>query len=253
MSAFAVSIWVLGLLVLSAAAGAGLRAVLPEHHLSKDSREIVNLCIGVVATMAALVLGLLIASAKDGFDSKVREMQLVATNVVLLDQALRQYGEAAAPAREPLVQATTAILSHALGRGDAPTSRDAPLAARQSLQALQRTVLDFTPDSDARRWLQADVLNRVSNVAQASEMLHAHEGSSLPMPFLGVLVCWLMIIFGSLALFAPNNNTVRAVMLVCTLSTAGAIFLILEMDRPFSGWIAISTEPLSSALALARH
>jgi hypothetical protein len=253
MSALAISPCVLVLLIVSAAAGAGLRAVLPEHHPSKDSREIDNLCIGVVATMAALVLGLLIASAKDAFDRKVRETQLVATNVVLLDQALRQYGDEAAAARKPLVAATTAILSHALGRGDAPTSGEAPVAARRSLQALQRSVLALAPVNSAQRWLQTDVLTLVGNVAQASDMLNAHEGSSLPMPFLVILVCWLMIIFGSLALFAPNSNTVRAIMLVCTLSTAGAIFLILEMDRPFSGWIAISTEPLRNALAVARQ
>jgi hypothetical protein len=225
----------------------------PEHHLSKDSHEIVNLCIGVVATMAALVLGLLIASAKDSFDIKVRETQQIATTVVLLDQALRQYGPETEAARKPLLAATTAILSHAKSRGDGPASSDAPLAARASLQALQLSVLSLVPGDGAQRWLQARVLTLVGDVAQATEMLNAHEGSSLPMPFLFVLTCWLMIIFGSLAMFAPGNATVRAVMLVCAVSTAGAIFLILEMDRPFNGWIQVSSEPLSSALAGARQ
>jgi cytochrome bd-type quinol oxidase subunit 2 len=252
MSALVISLAGLLLMIGGAVAGAGLRAVLPEHHLSKDSREIVNLCIGVVATMAALVLGLLIASAKDSFDSKVRETQQIAVSVVLLEQALRQYGPESAAARKQLLAATTATLLHATTRGDAPLPAT-PLAARASLQALQLAVLALTPANESQHWLRANVLTLVGNMAQATEMLNMHEGSSLPMPFLVILVCWLVIIFGSLALFAPTNATVRAVLFVCALSTSGAIFLILEMDRPFDGWIQISTEPLSNALAMARQ
>ena len=235
----------------STAAGAGLRAVLPEQHLNKDSREIIQLCIGLVGTMAALVLGLLIASAKESFDSKVRETQQIAVGVVLLDQSLRQYGPETVAARKPLLAAVTAVLSHALSRGAEPLSGAAPLAARESFQALQLSVLALAPGSDAQRWQQAHMLTLIGSVAQAVEMLHASEGGSLPLPFLVMLILWLMIIFGSLALFSPSNATVRAVMMVCALSTSSAIFLILEMDRPFNGWISISAEPISNALARA--
>ena len=145
LSAGAISLCALVLLILGVAAGEGLGAVLPEHHLSKDSREIVHLCIGVIATLAALVLGLLIGSAKEAFDTQVRETQQVATQVVQLDQALRQHGDAAAAARAPLLAAANAILAHAVGRGEGLPSAEARLAARQALQALQRTLLALAP------------------------------------------------------------------------------------------------------------
>lgn len=251
MNAWAISLCVLLLLFASIAAGAVLQNVLPEQHLNKDSREIIHLCIGLVGTLAALVLGLLISSAKASFDSKTLETQQIAVGVVLLDQSLRQYGPESTAARKPLLAATTAVLAHAQGRADASAETGAARrAAFESFQALQLSVLALAPGSDAQRWQQSHALTLVDNVSQATEMLHAHEGSSLPWPFLLMLVFWLGIIFGSLALFSPGNATVRAVMMVCAISASGAIFLILEMDRPFSGWISISTEPLSNALAV---
>lgn len=250
MNAWVVSLCVLLVLFASVAVGAVLRAVLPEQHLNKDSREIIHLCIGLVGTLAALVLGLLISSAKASFDSKTLETQQIAVGVVLLDQALRQYGPESAAARKPLLAATTAVLAHAQGRAAALPTSAARWTAFESFQALQLSVLALAPGSDAQRWQQTHALTLVDSVSRDTEMLHAHEGSSLPQPFLFILVFWLGIIFGSLALFSPGNATVRAVMMVCALSASGAIFLILEMDRPFSGWISISAEPLSSALAV---
>lgn len=250
MNAWAVSLCVLLVLFASIAAGAVLQAVLPEQHLNKDSREIIHLCIGLVGTLAALVLGLLISSAKESFDSKTLEMQQIAVGVILLDQALRQYGPEAAAARKPLLAATTAVLAHAQGRADASPTGTAPRAAFEAFQALKLSVLALAPGNDAQRWQQSHALTLVGSVSQATEMLHAHEGSSLPPPFLYMLASWLGIIFGSLALFSPRNATVRAVMMVCAVSASGAIFLILEMDRPFSGWISVSTEPLNNAIAV---
>jgi len=47
-----------------------LRAVLPENHLSADTKDTVKLAMGLVATMTALVLGLLVASAKGSYDTQ---------------------------------------------------------------------------------------------------------------------------------------------------------------------------------------
>ena len=81
------------------------------------------------------------------------------------------------------------------------------------------------------------------------ELLFEHLGTSIPVPFLVVLVFWLCIIFASFGLFAPRNGTVIAVLLVCALSVSGAVFLILELDRSFEGMMQVSGEPLRQALA----
>jgi hypothetical protein len=73
------------------------------------------------------------------------------------------------------------------------------------------------------------------------------------MPFLIVLVFWFTMIFLTFGLFAPQNATVVSVLLVCSVSVAGAIFLILELDRPFEGLIQISVAPLRDALSRLRQ
>ena len=79
-------------------------------------------------------------------------------------------------------------------------------------------------------------------------MLYEQSRSSIPMPFLVVLVSWLAVIFAILGLLAPRNGTVYVVILVCALSVSTAVYLILEMDQPFEGILQISSAPLQSAL-----
>jgi hypothetical protein len=64
-----------------------------------------------------------------------------------------------------------------------------------------------------------------------------------------LLVCWLTIIFFSFGLFATPNTTVIIVLLVCALSAASALFLILELDQPYGGFIKISSAPMQNAVA----
>ena len=63
-------------------------------------------------------------------------------------------------------------------------------------------------------------------------MLLQQAGSSVPVPFLVVMVFWLTVIFTSFGLFAPRNPAVIATLLVCALSVSGAIYLILERIAP---------------------
>lgn len=74
----------------------------PQDHLSADSKDAVKLAMGLVATMTALVLGLLVSSAKDGYDTKRSEVIQLAANVTFLDRSLALYGPEAADARSEL-------------------------------------------------------------------------------------------------------------------------------------------------------
>jgi hypothetical protein len=65
-----------------------LRRVLPEHHLSTDSKDVVKLGMGLIGTMAALVLALLIASAKSSFDTQSNEVMEMSADFMLLDRTL---------------------------------------------------------------------------------------------------------------------------------------------------------------------
>src|SRR5215471_8791988 len=108
MSALATSIVVFAVIMGGALLGGYLRAVLPKHHLSEESKDIVKLAISMLTTLAALVLGLLIASAKSSFDARADEVRQVAAKIVLLDRNLRQLGADAQPIRDVLHKAVVA-------------------------------------------------------------------------------------------------------------------------------------------------
>src|SRR5262252_2731014 len=102
VSALAISLIAFIVVLAGAWLGAAVSKKLPKHHLDSESKDMIKVGIGFLATLAALVLGLLIASAKSSFDTKSEEVQQAAAKIVLLDRNLRQYGAAADPARDYL-------------------------------------------------------------------------------------------------------------------------------------------------------
>ena len=88
-----------------------LQTVLPRHHLHVDSKDVVKLGMGLVGTMAALVLGLLVASAKGSYDAQSTELTDLAANVVLLDRVLAHYGPETKEARELLRSTVAQIMN----------------------------------------------------------------------------------------------------------------------------------------------
>jgi len=225
--------------------GISLRLILPEHHLSPESKDAVKVGIGLIATMAALVLGLLVATAKASYETKSNELTEMSANTVMLDRMLAHYGPEAKPIREALRRAGARSLELLW-----PQNGQAPrLEPAGGAEALSDAIEALSPKNDAQRTLQSQALNLTLDIGKMRWLLFEQSGSSISTPFLVVLVFWLTIIFMSFGLFAPHNLTVVATLLVCALSVSGAIFLILELDQPFEGLIRISSAPVQSALA----
>lgn len=230
-----------------ALAGIWLQSVLPQHHLNSDTKELVKLGLGLVGTMSALVLGLLVASTKASYDTHRTEFTQVAANVILLDRLLMHYGPDAQPARAALRASVTNVL-----KGDAAIDRSESrgLVPRVEHEAPFDAIAELTPHTDRERTLQSQAESLVINIGQTRWLLFAQSGSSISVPFLIVVVVWLTVLSLSFGLFAPRNGTAIAALLISALSVAGAIFLILELDQPFTGLMRISDAPLRSALAL---
>jgi len=232
-----------------------LRATLPKHHLSTDSTDIVKLGTGLVATMAALVLALLIASAKSSYDTQRSDLTQMAVNIVLLDRVLASYGPETHEARQLLRRAVAHTLTQVWPEDRAQRKQLAPTAqglggfisARTG--GLYATLQALTPQQDAQRALQTEALSLTRTLGQTRWLMFEQEGTSIPMPFLVVLIAWITLIFVSFGLLAPPNGTVIATLVVCALSVAGVVFLILELDQAFEGLIQIPSAPLRKALA----
>lgn len=228
--------------------GMFLRATLPEHHLNADSKSVLNLVIGLIGTMSALVLGLLVATAQSSYSTRSSEFTQMSANIILLDRVLAHYGPETKEVRDLLRRVVTRELQRISSENDT-TARAKPDPKATKGEVIYDAIQELSPKNDAQRSLQAQALTMAINLGQTRWLLFEQSGSSIPIAFLVVLVFWLSVIFASFGLFAPRNATVVAALFVGALSVSGAIFLILELDRPLQGLIHISDAPLRNALA----
>ena len=255
MSAMGISMLMFVCVFGGALCGMLLHATLPKHHLSADSTDIVKLGTGLVATMSALILALLIASTKSSYDTQRSDLTQMAVNVVLLDRALASYGSETQEACQLLRRAVADTLTQMWPEDRAQRPQLAP--TEQGLGGfisagkggLYDTLQALTPHQDAQRALQTEALSLTRTLGQTRWLMFEQEETSIPMPFLVVLIAWITLIFVSFGLLAPPNGTVIATLFVCALSVAGAVFLILELDQAFEGLIQIPSAPLRKALA----
>jgi hypothetical protein len=230
-------------------AGAYLSNTLPKHHLADDAKDVVRLGTGLVATIAALVLGLLIASANSSYETQSGQVKRLSADIILLDEMLAQYGPDARPGRDLLRRAVDQLVDRIWQQNSARSIEQAPFMATSTSEEAFREFQALEPTSDAQRTLKARVIDLTNDLAQTRLLLFEQADNPIPIPFLAVLVFWLAIIFASFSLFARLNPTVVAALSVFALSASGAIFLILELSQPFTGLMQISSAPLANALA----
>lgn len=229
--------------------GVWLRKRLPEHHLSKESESVVKLGVGLIATLSALVLGLLISSAKSTYDSKVSEVNQITANIIMIDQLLSEYGPDARPAREKLRGSVQGMVQNMWNEAKKSTHSGAFAPTAASVETW-RLVNSLPTQTEMQRGLSGQITEAAKSLSQLRLLLFAQSGGSIPVPFLVILVFWLAIIFASFSLFGPMNTTVLAFTFLFAVSAAGAIFLIFELDSPFTGMLQISRTQMLDALGV---
>jgi hypothetical protein len=250
MSALAISLIAFACIFGGTLLGMFVRTILPQHHVSNESKDAVKLGTGMIATMAALVLALLIASAKGNFDTMSSGLRQTASRVILLDRVMAQYGPETKEARELLRRSIDSTIKRIWPEDKIGQAVTEPPGGRAPIEAIQDQLRQLSPRNDAQRWLQSRALQISGDIAEGRWLLIEQLGQrSIPMPFFLMLVFWLTVIFASFGLFSPRNATVIAVLLICALSAAGALFLIMELDTPYEGLIKVSSAPLVNALA----
>lgn len=229
--------------------GAALRGVLPPDHLSRNSREIIVIAMGLIASMAALVLGLLIASATSEFSSQKAELEQLATDLILVDRMLAHYGPESQPARVVLKQSLTEFLARHWPGSMRPSDDQSASPFTGNGERVLNAIRELKPANELQRGAQMHALELFLDAARTRWNLSQHDETSIPQPFLVVLAFWLFVLFASFGLFAPNNATVMVVLFVCALSVAAAVMLIVDLDHPFEGLIQIPNTPLRHVLA----
>jgi len=227
--------------------GSGLRRMLPHHHLSKDSQDVVRLGVGLIATISALVLGLLIAAAKSSFDTQSGQVKQITAGIILIDNLMSEYGPAAQPIRQQIRAAMGSFVDRMWREKKEEAGR--PYEANAAAEKIYMDILALTPQNETQKALQSRAVQVVNDLAQTRLLLFAEADNAIPGPFIAILVFWLVIIFASFSLFAELNPTTFSFLCLFALSSSCAMFLILELSQPFSGLMMIPSAPLRAALA----
>jgi hypothetical protein len=229
--------------------GLFLHGRLPEQHLDAESRDLVKLVMGLVATMAALVLGLLVASANSSHERQASELASLSADILLLDQTLALYGPDAQAIRDGLRQdirqTHDAIWSPTGARPEnlnSATIQSASRVKRNQMAAL-------SPKSEAQQQLKSRVFSLADSIGKSRLLMFESAKSQIPWPFLVVLIFWISVLFLGFGLLARFNATVAATLFLGSLAVAAAIFLILELSEPYRGILQVSDAPLRNAIA----
>ncbi|WP_321792016.1 hypothetical protein [Caballeronia sp. J97] len=249
------------LLLTCTGIGAIVRPLLPEEHKAQETVQLIQLLVGMLVTFAALVLGLLTASAKTIFDTTNSDMRSYATSIIELDRTMRDYGGELDHARDLLRKYTAAAIASTWPgeprpAGDYPNvepSKSTDNLASSTLGAMlreaQRDVRMLDPRDDYHRQLAAEAAARFEQLIALRWKLIEEAHGSISYPFDRILVGWLLIIFLCFGLIAPRNALSLVTIMLGALSIASAVLVILDLDTPFTGPIMVGSQPMRDALA----
>jgi len=244
------------LFVFFCLAGASLGALMlhgkmPAHHRHDDTQNVVRLIANIFVVMTSLVLGLMINSAKSRFDTINRDVHTFATSLIVLDRLLSLYGSDANDTRRRV-----AIYVERASDGTWTTSDPLLASDRTSEQLLAdvgASMRALKPTDDARLPIWNDAREQYRRVLELRWALVEQAEGSIPMPLLGMVVAWLMLIFASFGYRAPHNAVVLTSFVLSSALISGALYLIVDMDAPFGGPIQVSSAPLQRVLAEIRR
>jgi len=248
MSSFTTAMVMFGCVLASSAVAMLIALRLPGHHLTGESKDAVKLGLGVIATLTALVLGLLVAAAKGTYDAQTSTVRDAAAQLGQLDRILARYGPEAKDARAQLRKLTQAVLEQLWPHDHA---RDDFSGGESKVhgEAFFDAVAALQPQTDSQRLLKARAQEMTIGLGQLRQRLVVAGDSSIPTALLVVLGFWQAILFAGFGLLAPRNPTAIGVLVICMISVAMSLFLVLELDRPFDGMIRISDGPVRLVLS----
>jgi Protein of unknown function (DUF4239) len=229
--------------------GSFIRSRLPGDHLLDESRDVVKMASGMIATLVALVIGLMVSSAKTTYDQANGGVTQIGAKVILLNRLLERYGPETKPIRERMREGIAANIEY-LWPADGRSPNMAAIEQSAGMDNVHDMIVQLVPADEAQRVLRSHAIDTCTDLAHSRWLIIEQAQTSLPWVFLGMLVFWLTVLFASLGLLAPRNATTRVSLFVCAVSMAGAIYLILEMNRPLEGAVQISPAPLRKALAV---
>jgi hypothetical protein len=248
MSGMTIALIAAGCISAGTLLGLVLSEMVPGHHLDANSKDAVKIGAGMISTLAALVLGLLVSSAKGSYDSTNAAITEGGAKVIMLDRILSNYGAETKAVRQELRRSVAATIQMLWPE---ESSRDLGATSFERAAAMEKVlkhIWELRPQTEVQRALQAQAQVLANEILQIRWVQIEQAEVSLPMPFLVILLFWLTLLYTSFGLLAPRNATVITIMLLGALALATALFLIVEMSHPMAGAIKVSSAPMRKAL-----
>ncbi|WP_321876231.1 bestrophin-like domain [Paraburkholderia bannensis] len=260
MKEIGMAVLVFVLLLGGTGLGVLLRPLLPEEHRKHETVQLVQLVLGMLVTFAALVLSLLTASAKSSFDTATNDMRAYSADLIQLDARLRDYGPDAEVARAKLRSYTAAAIASTWPNERAPEgsyprvsgAKDGELESVSLgalLNSVGREIGSFTPRDRYQGVLAARLGDVFGRVRDTRWRLIEEAHSTLSRPFFVMLTLWLILIFLSFGLISPHNALAMVMIGLGALSISSSIYVIVDLDTPFTGQIVIPSDSMRDALA----
>ena len=246
LTAFVILVCMLGGMAL----GSYLRLVLPDDHTRADSKDILMTSAGMMATLIALIIGLLVTSAKGNYDNTTLGITQTGAKIISLDYYLSNYGPDAKVERELVRQATASAIERVWPNESTQGADLTKMEAATGMTDVYSKIRELSPQNDSQKYLKTQALQISADMMQSRWMLIEQSQTNLPRIFLVVLTFWLTVLFAQFGLLAPRNLTAKSALFICALSVSGAIYLILELNNPLEGTIKVSSAPLHKALFL---
>jgi hypothetical protein len=134
------------------------------------------------------------------------------------------------------------------GKGISERAVENTFSEGRGIESLQRQILDLVPESDGQRWFKATALTISNEIAETRWVVVVNAGRYIQIPVLVVLAFWVATIFTGFGLFASRNPSIVVILATCALCVAGAIFLIVEMDQPYGGFVSVPFTAVEAAL-----
>ncbi len=250
MSAPLTALIILVCMLCGMALGSYLRLILPDDHTQADSKDILMTAAGMMATLIALIIGLLVTSAKGTYDDTTSSITQGGAKIITLDYYLSHYGPEAKEVRELLRQATSAGIERIWPNESAHGADLVKMEKASEMADVYNKIRELSPRNDSQKYLQTQALQIGADMMQSRWMLIEQSQTKLPRIFLVVLTFWLTVLFAQFGLLAPRNLTAKSALFICAISMSCAIYLILELNNPLEGTIKVSSAPLHKALSL---
>lgn len=228
--------------------GMKLRARIPAPSLGRDTKEVIRLGTGLLATLAAVVISLLIASAKSSYDAQDAHFRLLAAHLVETDQLLAQYGPEAIPVRKLMRQNVPAAMDR-IWNERATASQGNAFTANSLAEQLHTAIEALSTANDAQRSLKLRIVQASNEIARTRLLIFADGDRPILTPFLLILIVWLTVIFASFGMFVEPGAVAWTALLVFALLISSALFLVADLSQPFAGLMQISKEQLRHTLA----